>query len=262
MADAADALFQIFRSEGSADAPLYVRLKRSIEDAVRRGVIGPGDALPSERDIAVKADISRVTVRKAMQDLVRGGVLVQRHGSGTFVAPKVERVEQSLSRLTSFTEDMARRGMTVTSQWLDRGVYPPSPDEVMVLGLSSKEMVARVARLRIAGGTPLAIERAALSADILPDPAAIGSSLYAALEKKGSRPVRAVQRISAANLGADDARLLDVPEGAAGLVIERVSYLPSGKVVEFTRSVYRGDAYDFVAELRLGEQPAAGAPAS
>ena len=76
------------------------------------GVIGPGDALPSERDIAARADMSRVTVRKAVQDLVRTGVLVQRHGSGTFVAPRVERVEQSLSLLTSFTEDMARRGMT------------------------------------------------------------------------------------------------------------------------------------------------------
>ena len=133
---------------------------------------------------------------------MRAGVLVQRHGSGTFVARPVERVEQSLSLLTSFTEDMARRGMTLRSEWLERGIYAPSPDEMMVLGLSSKEQVARVSRLRIADGTPLAIERAALSAAVLPDPMAIGSSLYAALEKTGSRPVRAVQRISAANLGA------------------------------------------------------------
>ena len=86
---------------------------------------------------------------------------------------------------------------------------------------------------------------------VLPDPAGIGSSLYAALELTGNRPVRAVQRISAANLGDSDARLLEVPPGIAGLQIERISYLASGKVIEFTRSVYRGDAYDFVAELRL-----------
>ncbi|TIQ00092.1 MAG: GntR family transcriptional regulator, partial [Mesorhizobium sp.] len=171
-----------------------LQLRKSIEDAVNRGLIGPGDALPSERDIASKADISRVTVRKAVQDLVKGGILVQRHGSGTFVAPRMERVEQSLSRLTSFTEDMARRGMAVRSAWLDRGLYAPSPDEMMVLGLSSNELVARVARLRIANDTPLAIERAALSASVLPDPAGIGSSLYAALETTGNRPVRAVQR--------------------------------------------------------------------
>src|SRR5919201_103247 len=180
MADGAEKIFAGLRSSSNNGAPLYLQLKKSIEDAVRRGVIGPGDALPSERDIALKADVSRVTVRKAVQDLVKGGILVQRHGSGTFVAPRVERVEQSLSLLTSFTEDMARRGMAVRSQWLDRGVYAPSPQEMMVAGLSSTDMVARVARLRIANDTPLAIERAALSASVLPDPEAIGSSLYAA----------------------------------------------------------------------------------
>jgi GntR family transcriptional regulator len=251
MADAAEQIFASVRDAAQRGAPLYLQLKKSIEDAVLSGVIGPGDALPSERDIALKADVSRVTVRKAVQDLVKGGILVQRHGSGTFVAPRVERVEQSLSLLTSFTEDMARRGMTVRSTWLDRGIYPPSPDEMMVLGLSSKEFVARVSRLRIANDTPLAIERASLSATALPDPGAVDSSLYAALEKTGNRPVRAVQRISAANLGEADAKLLDVPTGSASLNIERISYLASGKVIEFTRSIYRGDAYDFVAELRL-----------
>ncbi|MGT2465368.1 GntR family transcriptional regulator [Mesorhizobium atlanticum] len=248
---AADQIFAMLKESSQSGAPLYLQLRRSIEEAVNRGLIGPGDALPSERDIASKADISRVTVRKAVQDLIKGGILVQRHGSGTFVAPRMERVEQSLSRLTSFTEDMARRGMNVRSVWLDRGLYAPSPDEMMVLGLSSTELVARVARLRIANETPLAIERAALSASVLPDPEAIGSSLYAALGTTGNRPVRAVQRISATNLGDADARLLEVPPGVAGLQIERISYLASGKVIEFTRSVYRGDAYDFVAELRL-----------
>ena len=251
MPDAAEALFGAKTIALPQGGPLYLQLKRWIEDAVRRGVIKPGDALPSERDLALKVDVSRVTVRKAVQHLVRDGILVQRHGSGTFVAPRVERVEQSLSRLTSFTEDMARRGMVVRSEWLDRGIFPPSPEEMMVLGLSSRELVARVARLRLANDTPLAIERASLSATVLPDPAAIGSSLYAALERDGNRPVRAVQRISATNLGAADAHVLDVAPGSASLNIERVSYLASGKVIEFTRSVYRGDAYDFVAELRL-----------
>lgn len=251
MSEAADHILAALRQSGQSGAPLYLQLRKSIEDAVNRGVIGPGDALPSERDIAVKADMSRVTVRKAVQDLVKGGILVQRHGSGTFVAPRMERVEQSLSRLTSFTEDMARRGMSVRSEWLDRGLYAPSPEEMMVLGLSADDMVARVARLRVANDTPLAIERASLSAGILPDPSAIGSSLYAALEAGGNRPVRAVQRISAANLGTADAGVLQVAPGSAGLRIERISYLASGKVIEFTRSIYRGDAYDFVAELRL-----------
>ena len=257
----ADAMSEVVHAMFSADSvvlppgggPLYLQLKRWIEDAVARGVIRPGDALPSERDLALKVDVSRVTVRKAVQHLVREGVLVQRRGSGTFVAPQPHRVEQPLSQLTSFAEDMARRGMDARSAWLDRGVYSPSPEETLVLGLSASDRVARVARLRISGDQPLSIERASLSARILPDPENIGASLYAHLEKSGNRPVRAIQRIRAGNVGASDAKLLEVPEGAAVLLIERVSYLASGRVIEFTRSVYRGDTYDFVAELRMAE---------
>ena len=251
MSEAADRIFLTLRQPALGGAPLYLQLRRSIEEAVNRGLIGPGDALPSERDIAEMAEISRVTVRKAVQDLVKSGVLVQRHGSGTFVAPRRERVEQSLSRLTSFTEDMARRGMAVRSAWLDRGLYAPSPDEMMVLGLPATELVARVSRLRIADDTPMAIERASLLASVLPDPEAVEGSLYAALEATGYRPVRAVQRISAANLSEAEAKLLAVPAGSASLHIERISYLASGRAIEFTRSTYRGDTYDFVAELRL-----------
>lgn len=251
MPDLGETIRATLSGPAGADAPLYVRLRRSIEDAVRDGFIKPGDALPSERELAARAAISRVTVRKAVQDLVRSGILVQRHGSGTFVALRAERVEQSLSRLTSFTEDMARRGMSLRSEWLDQGVFAPSPDEIMVLGLSAREMVTRICRLRIADDRPLAIERASLSTAVLPDPGRVAASLYKELERTGHRPVRAVQRISATNLSHHDAQLLDVSAGAAGLHIERISYLPSGKVVEFTRSIYRGDAYDFVAELSL-----------
>ena len=253
MAEAQHMLFGDRAIQLPGGGPLYLQLKRFIEDAVSGGQIRAGDALPSERDLAAKMDVSRVTVRKAVQHLVREGVLVQRHGSGTYVASQPNRVEQSLSQLTSFTEDMARRGMTERSVWLDRGLYTPSPEETITLGLSSTDAVARIARLRIAGDIPLAIERAALSSRILPDPEAIGTSLYAHLDRGGNRPVRAIQRIRAVSLGDDDASLLDVAPGVASLQIERISYLGSGRVVEFTRSIYRGDTYDFVAELRLGE---------
>ncbi len=241
-----------------AGGPLYLQLKRWIEDAIHSGAINPGDALPSERDLAARVDVSRVTVRKAVLQLVQDGVLVQRHGSGTFVAPPTKRVEQSLSQLTSFTEDMARRGMEVHAHWLERGLYLPSPEETVILGLSSGDQVARISRLRLTGDTPLAIERASLSARVLPEPTAIVDSLYRPLDKSGNRPVRAIQRIRAANLDEDNARLLQVPVGSAGLNIERTSYLASGRVIEFTRSIYRGDTYDFVAELRLGDAPTAG----
>jgi GntR family transcriptional regulator len=249
-----DRLFSSAGFDAAGAGPLYLQLQRRIAEAIAAGRLAPGDSLPPERDMAAMTGLSRVTIRKAVQALVAAGQLQQRRGSGTFVAPRVERLEQALSLLTSFTEDMRRRGKSVESVWISRALHAPAPEEVMALGLGADDRVARLERVRRSDGVPLAIERAALSSQILPDPGSVEGSLYAVLETRGFRPTRAVQRISAANLGARDSGLLGVPEGVAGLKIERVSYLPSGRVVEFTRSVYRGDAYDFAVELKLAPE--------
>lgn len=244
----------IFATDGFDErhaGPLYLQLQRRIAEAVTAGSLKPGDSLPPERDMAAMTGLSRVTVRKAVEGLVAQGQLVQRRGSGTFVAPQVERLEQALSLLTSFTEDMARRGKSVESIWLSRALHVPSPEEVMALGLGAGDRVARLERVRRSDDVPLAIERASLAPDVLPDPTVVDTSLYAVLQARGCRPVRAVQRITAANLSPRDADLLGVAPGAAGLKIERIGYLRSGRVVEFTRSLYRGDAYDFAVELKL-----------
>lgn len=251
MTEALSAILSPEDLQSGGSGPLYVKLKQSLEDAILTGKLMHGQALPPERDLAEFAHVSRVTVRKAVDELVREGLLSRKHGSGTFVMKPVSKMQQPLSRLTSFTEDMARRGYSTRSEWLERGLFHPSPDEMMKLGLKVGMMVARLGRLRIANELPLAIERASLAADILPDPSVVGTSLYAELHRSGHSPVRAVQRISACNVTKEDATLLAVPIGSAGLAIERVSYLASGRVVEFTRSLYRGDAYDFVAEMTL-----------
>ncbi|MCI2397775.1 GntR family transcriptional regulator [Aliiroseovarius subalbicans] len=238
--------------EGSG--PRYRRLQKRIEEGIGTDLLPPNAPLPPEREIAALTGLSRVTVRKAMQALVEQGAIVQKQGSGSFIADIAPRVEQSLSRLTSFTEDMARRGLKSESQWLERGMFMPSPEEVVTLALDPHAPVARIARLRVAGGRPMAIERASLPPDLLPDPTGVTRSLYEVLGRDGNRPERAIQKISAINLDAEDAALLGVPTGAAGLKIERTSYLPGGRVAEFTRSIYRGDAYDFVAELRLSDR--------
>lgn len=238
-----------------ADAgPRYVQLRQRLSDGVSKGILPPGSPLPPEREIASITDFSRVTVRKAIQSLAEDGTIVQRQGSGSFISSKPEQIEQKLSRLTSFSEDMARRGKTSTSRWLERGLFMPSPDEMTSLGLAAEESVARIVRLRLADGEPIAIERASLPTDILPNPLAVETSLYEVLERDGFRPVRALQKISAVNLAEPDATLLAMAPGDAGLRIERTSYLDTGRVAEFTQSLYRGDAYNFVAELRLTKE--------
>ena len=85
----------------------------------------------------------------------------------------------------------------------------------------------------------------------MPDPEAVETTLYDVLRATGKAPTRAVQRITAVNLTAADAKLLLLPEGAAVLRIDRTAYLPTGRPIEFTRGLYRSDIYDFIAELRL-----------
>jgi GntR family transcriptional regulator len=247
-------LASIFGPEGLAaddPAPLYLRLQERIRSAIERGALKPLDALPGERDMAEAFQVSRVTVRKALSGLVEHGFLKPRQGSGTFVASPPQRVEQALSRLTSFSEDMRLRGLRPTVRWLKREVSLPSPQEAMRLSLSPSETVSRLRRLRLADGVPMAIERATIPTRFLPDPSLVETSLYDVLAARGALPVRALQRLSAANLSSEEAALLDVEPGTAALAIDRLSFLETGAAVEFTQSWYRGDAYDFVAELTL-----------
>ncbi len=239
---------------GTSPTPLYLQLQKVIEAWLDAGTLKADEALPSERDLAAQLSISRVTVRKAIAGLVEKGILVQRWGSGTFIAPAT-RVEQPLSRLSSFTDDMSARGLTPGARVLDRSSGPASPTESMALGLSPGDPVSRLRRLRLAAGTPMAIEHAVVPARFLPDPNLVEHSLYAALNVLGFTPRRALQRLHAVLLNADQAALLDVASGSPALYIERRSFLEGGEAIEFTASYYRGDAYDFVAELSLGQTP-------
>lgn len=237
---------------GASPTPLYLQLQRVIGDWLAAGKLKPDEALPSERDLARQLGISRVTVRKAIAGLVDKGVLVQRWGSGTFIAPAT-RVEQPLSRLSSFTDDMLTRGLTPGVRILDRSHGPASPTESMALGLSPGDRVSRLRRLRLAGDLPMAIEHAVVPARFLPDPHVVERSLYAVLGERGFAPRRALQKLHAVLLDEDQAALLAVAAGSPALYIERRSFLEGGEPVEFTASYYRGDAYDFVAELSIGQ---------
>ncbi len=226
--------------------PLYQQLQRRLRDAIENRILGPEDALPPERDLAEELAVSRITVRKAIDGLVEEGLLVRRQGSGTFVS---NRVEKNFSKLTSFSEDMRARGRRPRSVWLNRAPGTVTPEESLPLRSSPGTPVYRFHRIRYADEVPMALEYATVLAFCLPSIDAVESSLYEALERTGNRPVRALQRLRAVLFTAEQAKLLKAKEHDAGLLVERLGFLKDGRAVEFSQSYYRGDIYDFVAEL-------------
>lgn len=232
----------------SISLPLYQQLQRNLREAIERRALSPDDALPSERDLAEELQVSRITVRKALDGLVEEGVLVRKHGSGTFVSA---RVEKNFSKLTSFSEDMRARGRNPSSEWLRRTEGTVTPEEALTLGLSPGTPVYRFSRIRIADEVPMSIEYATVLASCLPSMKSVQNSLYEALEQHGNRPVRALQRLRAVLLSGEQAKLLKAKVNDAGLLVERLGFLKDGRAVEFSQSYYRGDVYDFVAELSI-----------
>ena len=226
--------------------PLYRRLHDALRAAIETSILSPQDALPPERDLAADFAVSRITVRKALDALVAEGLLIRKQGAGTFVSG---RVEKQFSKLTSFSEDMAARGRVPRSEWLLRASASVTPEESLTLGLSPGAPVYRFNRIRYADDLPMALEYSTVPGFALPSAEAVEDSLYTALQAAGHRPTRALQRLRAVLMDEERAKLLGVEAGAPGLYIERRGFLDDGRAVEATQSWYRGDAYDFVAEL-------------
>lgn len=228
-------------------SPLYLQLARKLADSIRDGRFQSHEALPSERLLSESLGLSRVTARKAIDQLVEQGLIVRRRGSGNYIAP---RLEQPLSRLSSFSEELRRRGHIPNSTWLKRAITEATPEEQHSLNLAPGTRVARLQRLRLADDVVMAYEVSVLPQAVLPRPELVEGSLYEHLTKAGRAPARALQHLRAMNADAQLASQLRIPEGQAVLFITRIGYLDSGEAVELTHSFCRSDYYDFVAELR------------
>lgn len=235
------------RPDDTQATPLYLQLARNIEAAIHAGQWKAEQALPSERSLSELLGISRVTARKALEILFDQGLIRRHQGSGTFITP---RLEQPLSRLSSFSEMLQMKGFTPGSQWIKREIALPTHDELIRLSLSPIDNVARLKRLRTADGIVMAIEMTALPAKLLPDPHAVGDSLYAHLDSIGRPVVRALQHIRAINASAEFATLVGIETGTAMLLMTRIGYLEDNTPIELTDTYCRDDYYDFVAELR------------
>lgn len=244
---AADFLVSELALDPEASLHLYLQLRNGLARLIRERRFSVDDALPSERVLAETLGISRVTARKAIAALVDEGLIVRCHGSGNYIAPMLE---QPLTRLTGFTEELKQRGFVPRSRWIRRVIGAALTEELVALGLSPGARVARLERVRLADDTPMAYEASALPTSIVADPEAVSESLYSYLDERGCAPVRALQHFRAVNASAQQAQLLAIPLGQALLFITRVGYLDDGRAIEITHTWCRSDYYDFVAELR------------
>ena len=228
-------------------APLYLQLAKQLRHKIDIGEIGTGDALPSERELCATLGASRVTVRKALDTLISDGILTRKQGSGTYVAP---RIEAPGSYLTSFSDDAQGRGDTPTFITIRQMDDMPTAEEARLLEMSVDGKIVRWSRIRLINQEPLAVEHATIPMEVIRGMHSLRASLYETLNYYGSGPVTGSQRIRAALANADEAAWLSIPEQSEVLRIERVSRRADGRAVEFTRSSYRGDRFDFVSELR------------
>src|SRR5918994_2003242 len=209
-----------------------------------------GEAIPSERRLSTDLGISRLTVRAALDDLVRDGYLVRRHGSGTFVSEP--KIAQQLT-LTSFSEDMRRRGMTAGSRTIELRETHAGAAVGRALNVSPDARVVLIRRLRLADGVPMALETLHVPAALVPGltrEALEDASFYELLEKEyGVVIASGMQSIEPTVTNEEESELLGVPLHSPAFLFERTSRTAEGETVEFVRSLYRGDRYRLVAEL-------------
>jgi GntR family transcriptional regulator len=237
---------RLLRPSDRDPSPKYLQIARKLSELIESRAWPVDHGLPSERQLVELLDVSRVTARRALQVVSERGLVVRKPGSGTYVAP---RLEQPLSRLSSFSEELRMRGLKSTTMWLQRDVASASSQELVSLGLPAGARVARLKRLRRADDTPMALEFSRLPESLIPDPSSVEQSLYEFLDRAGSPVVRALQKMSAINATAEQAKLLDVEPGVALIFVTRVGYGRDGRAIELTESFCRADVYEFVAEM-------------
>lgn len=228
----------------------YHAVREQLRD--RLATMQAGDQLAPERDLARELGVSRMTLRRAIDELVARGAVRRRAGTGVFaLGPKLD--QPLIAR--SFTQDMLARGLRPGARTLAFEAGPAGARIARALRLAEDEEVVTVTRLRLADGEPLALEELALPGRLLPDVAARDledASFYELLHaRRGVRVASAEQTIEPTVLDAQEARDLDVPVRSPALQFERISRDGDGAPIEFVRSVYRGDRYAIRAELTI-----------
>lgn len=234
--------------------PKYLQLQSIIRDHIRAGRWQPGEAIPSEQALGQQFVMARMTVRQALDGLIREGLLMRVRGHGTFVTKP--RIERELTRMRGFSEDMRARGLVPSTRLLTREVIP-APDDVSArLAVGRREAVVYLRRLRLADGQPMALEMCylnyALCHGVLGADLETGSLYHFLEEAVGLRLCHGSQELRAALPHASEAELLDMPRRQPVLVIEQTTYVSADgdeRPGIFGYTLYRADRYRFRMEV-------------
>lgn len=233
----------------TSPVPLYFQVASQIEAAIDSGALPVGARLDNEIDLAGRLGLSRPTVRQAIGSLVDKGLVIRRRGAGTQVV--FNRVKRSLE-LSSLFDDLTAIDQQPTTQVLVNKVEAASSPIAHALGLTEGDAVLRLERVRFARGEPIARMHNHLPATLLqPSSEELEErGLYQLLRAAGVRLHAAHQTIGARVATHADSELLDEPEGAPLLTMERTTYDQAGRVVEYGSHVYRASRYSFDLSLR------------
>ena len=239
-----------------AGIPLYGKVEEVLASEIARGDLQPGDRLASEDQLLTRFDVSRITLRRAIQNLVQRGIVEIRRGRGTYVlAPKIS---QELTRLTGFVEDMAAHGRRASARVLSKEVVAADSLVARQLGISKGTYVMRIERVRLADSVPMSFDETYLPLDI--GKRIVRSDLritpiFTLLEEEYRIPLAEAQYVlEAAAASPRTAEALGIAERSPILRIERTSFTEMGQPIDYEILSYRADLIRFVT--RLARRPA------
>lgn len=230
------------------ESPVYIQIHNQIRQDIEAGKWQIGERIPSERDLAVSFNVSRMTLRQAIQTLVDEGILERRIGAGTYVAN--QKVQERVSGVTSFTDLMLAQGKAPSSKTISYHVAKPSLSEAEKLRLEDGNQVLRMERIRYADEVPISFEVATVPYELVKDFSKrdVTRSFYHVLEKSGYHIGGAQQTVSAMLASERIAEFLQIKRNDAILRMRQVSFLQDGTPFEYVRTQYVGERFEFYLE--------------
>jgi GntR family transcriptional regulator len=233
------------------DSLLYARVETVLAGEITDGDLRVGDQLPTEDSLVARFGVSRITVRRAIQNLVTRGLVEIRRGKGTFVA--APKITHDLKELSGFVEDMHALGRKPAARVIGKEIVPANATVARQLALTRGERVVRIRRVRLADGVPLSFDETYLPLEI--GKKIINNNLkvepiFSLLERKYDVPlIEAEYKLDAVAAENEVATTLNVKPGSPIFRIERTSYSTGNRPVDYEMLYYRGDLVQFVTRL-------------